>query len=136
MHEWALADAVITTAVEESKKAKLKKVKRINIKLGELQQIEIAIFKFALKEIMNSQSPVIKSASIKIEKEPAVLKCNICAHNWDFRSAIKQLNEDKVESIHFIPEVAHVYIRCPKCNSPDFEILEGRGVSITSIEGV
>jgi len=44
-------------------------------------------------------------------------------------------NEDESEAIHFIPEVAFVHARCPKCGSPDFEIMTGRGVSITLIKG-
>ena len=47
----------------------------------------------------------------------------------------KKLNEDESEAIHFIPEVAFVHTRCPKCGSPDFEIQKGRGVSITQIKG-
>jgi hydrogenase nickel incorporation protein HypA/HybF len=47
----------------------------------------------------------------------------------------KKLNEDESEAIHFLPEVAFVHTRCPKCKSPDFEITKGRGVTITSIKG-
>lgn len=39
------------------------------------------------------------------------------------------------EAIHFVPELAHSYLRCPRCQSPDFDILEGRGVTIGRIEG-
>jgi len=48
----------------------------------------------------------------------------------------KELNEDASEAIHFIPEIAHTYIKCPKCRSPDFEVLQGRGVWLESIKGV
>ncbi len=41
-----------------------------------------------------------------------------------------------MESIHFIPEVAHTYIKCPKCGSPDFEIIKGRGIWLEKIKGV
>ena len=37
--------------------------------------------------------------------------------------------------IHFVPELAHAYLRCPDCSSADFEVLGGRGVSIDAIEG-
>jgi hydrogenase nickel incorporation protein HypA/HybF len=47
----------------------------------------------------------------------------------------KKLSEDDSESIHFIPEIAFAHFRCPKCGSPDFEIVTGRGVSILSIKG-
>ena len=73
---------------------------------------------------------------IRIETEKAVLKCRVCGYQWNFSDSTKRLNEDKAELIHFIPEVAHVYLRCPKCKSPDFEITKGRGVWISSIKGL
>ena len=52
MHEWALAESILTAAVEEAEKQKLKRITEIKIALGELQQIEQDIFEFALNEIM------------------------------------------------------------------------------------
>ncbi|MBL7075500.1 hydrogenase maturation nickel metallochaperone HypA, partial [candidate division KSB1 bacterium] len=46
MHEWALAEAVISTALEVSKKEKLKKITKIKLMMGELQQIDREIFEF------------------------------------------------------------------------------------------
>jgi hydrogenase nickel incorporation protein HypA/HybF len=40
----------------------------------------------------------------------------------------------EAEAVHFIPELAHAFLQCPSCGSPDFEMLAGRGVSIGSIE--
>ncbi|MCK4571832.1 hydrogenase maturation nickel metallochaperone HypA, partial [candidate division WOR-3 bacterium] len=55
MHEWALAEAVISTAIKVAEEEKFKEITEIKIKLGELQQIEIEIFEFALKEIIQPQ---------------------------------------------------------------------------------
>jgi len=134
MHEWSLAQAVIYTAIEYQKKGKLKEVTELEVKIGELQQIDIEIFKFALKEIV--QFKKMMGTRIRIETEKAVLKCRVCGYQWNFSDSTKRLNEDKAELIHFIPEVAHVYLRCPKCKSPDFEITKGRGVWISSIKGL
>jgi hydrogenase nickel incorporation protein HypA/HybF len=38
------------------------------------------------------------------------------------------------EAVHFLPEAAHAYLRCPRCGSVDFDVAAGRGVSIVSIE--
>ena len=46
------------------------------------------------------------------------------------------MDDDESEAIHFVPEVAHVYISCTKCDSPDFQVLEGRGVILESIKGM
>jgi len=134
MHEWSLAQAVVYTAIEYQKREKLKKVTELEVKLGELQQIDVEIFKFALKEIF--QLKKMGQIKIRIETEKAVLRCRVCGHQWNYSSWAKRLKEDEAEFIHFIPEVAHVYLRCPKCKSPDFEITKGRGVWVGSIKGL
>jgi hydrogenase nickel incorporation protein HypA/HybF len=135
MHEWALAESILTAAVEESKKEKIKKITEIKIALGELQQIEKDIFKFALDQIIKEQGGILRKVKIIIKTEKSTLKCKNCEHAWSFSDMKKKLSEDEGEAIHFIPEVAFVHARCSKCGSPDFEITAGRGVSITQIKG-
>jgi len=135
MHEWALAESVLVAALEAAEKEKLKTITEIKIGIGELQQIEQDIFEFALGEIKKSQGGKLKNVKIKIITEESTLRCKSCEHTWSFSDMKKKLNEDESESIHFIPEVAFVHARCPKCGSPDFEITTGRGVSITQIKG-
>ena len=135
MHEWALAESILSTTLEEAEKEKLKSIDEIKIGIGELQQIERDIFEFALGEIIKSKENKLKNVKISIETEKSTLKCKSCDHTWKFSDKKKKLNEDESEAIHFIPEVAFVHTRCPKCGSPDFEITTGRGVSIISIKG-
>ncbi|UCF12146.1 MAG: hydrogenase nickel incorporation protein HypA [Thermoplasmatales archaeon] len=135
MHEWALAESILSTTLEEAEKEKLKTIDEIKIGIGELQQIERDIFEFALEEIIKSKDNKLKNVKISIETEKSTLKCKSCEHTWKFSDMKKKLNEDESEAIHFIPEVAFVHTRCPKCGSPDFEITTGRGVSIISIKG-
>ena len=135
MHEWALAESILTAAIEEAEKEKLKKITEIKISIGELQQIEKDIFEFALSQLLKDENKKLKNTKIKIEIEKSTLKCKNCGKTWSFNDMKKKLNKDESESIHFIPEVALVYTRCPRCKSPDFEILTGRGVAISSIKG-
>jgi hydrogenase nickel incorporation protein HypA/HybF len=135
MHEWALAESIILTAIKESKKNKLKNIDEINIKIGELQQIERDIFNFALNEVLKDYNNKFKNVKINIEITESKLKCNICGNIWNFRDISNNLNSDESEAIHFIPEVSFVHSRCTKCKSPDFKIISGRGISISSIKG-
>lgn len=135
MHEWALAEAVISAAIEVAEKEKFREITGIKIKLGELQQIETETFEFALKEIIQFQKALLQKAKIEIERERAILKCRVCGEEWAFKDTVKKLSAEEFESIHFVPEVVHVYVRCPKCKSPDFEIVKGRGVWIDAVEG-
>jgi len=135
MHEWALAEAVIFSVLKAAREGEIKEITGIRVKVGELQQMDVEVFEFALREVSQPQRPLLKEAEIEIEMEEAVLRCNVCGHEWLFGDAVKGLSEEQSESIHFIPEVAHVYLRCPECDSPDFEFMKGRGVWIESIEG-
>ena len=131
MHEWALAEAVITAAQQIAEKEKLREIREVNIKVGLLQQVEEDILHFALSQLKPAN---FKNAKFHISKAKTTLRCRVCGHTWLFRK--NKLDENTAEAIHFVPEVAHSYIKCPKCGSPDFEISEGRGIWLENIKGV
>lgn len=136
MHEWALAEAVIYAVNEEAAREKLKKIILVKVKVGELQQIDLDIFKFAMESVLPLSDLPLDMGKIAIETDESTLRCQVCRHMWNFREDADKLPEVESEAIHFIPEIAHIYIRCPRCGSPDFAIAEeGRGVRIDYIEG-
>jgi len=135
MHEWALAESVVATAIQVAEKEQIKKITKIIIRLGELQQINDEIFRFAVKEVVGINKGLFDDVEIEIETERTELTCQRCAHTWKFSDMKSGLNEDESEAIHFIPEVAFVHTRCPNCNSPDFKINKGRGVTLARITG-
>jgi len=130
MHEWALAEAVISSATEIAEKEGLEEVGEVILEIGELQQIEHDIFESALLQL---RTPKLRKAKFTIRKAKAKLKCRSCENQWAFNST--KLDEEGKEAVHFLPEVAHTYIRCPKCGSPDFGVTEGRGILIRTIRG-
>ncbi|MCK5628609.1 hydrogenase nickel incorporation protein HypA [Candidatus Bathyarchaeota archaeon] len=130
MHEWALAEAVVAAARQIAKKEGLKEVKEVVIKVGELQQVELEIFKFALSKL---EAQGFEGTEFNISLAKTELQCRVCEHKWLFDKT--NLAEDTVEAIHFVPEVIHSYVRCAKCGSPDFKLLKGRGVWIERLRG-
>ena len=98
--------------------------------MGDLQQIETDILEFALSQMKPDK---LKEAKFTIESVPAKMKCRACGHIWAFDE--KKLDKESREAVHFVPEIAHTFIKCPKCGSPDFEIVEGRGVWLESVGG-
>jgi len=126
MHEWALAEAVLESVREH---AAGRAVLRVVLRFGELQQIDREIFLFALRELGEGTPADL----FEIETEPAELACNACGTLWSLDEA-SGLSVAQKEAIHFLPEAAKVYIRCPGCGSPDFRIEKGRGVTIDTIE--
>lgn len=130
MHEWAIAEAIISAVSERAKRENLREVSTVVIVVGELQQVDREILKFAIEQLKPSH---LAGTKFVIRRAKAKFRCRACGNKWMFRGA--DLPEDVKETIHFIPEVTHAYIRCPVCGSPDFEISGGRGVWIASIRG-
>ncbi len=131
MHEWALAEAIISSVSQIAEKEGLKEVREVEIKVGELQQVEVDILEFALSELKVDK---LKNAKFSIKTVRAELQCRVCGQRWSFSR--NKLDNESAEAIHFVPETVHAYIKCPRCGSPDFEILHGRGVWLESIKGV
>ena len=132
MHEWSLAEAVIHTASKIVEREGLKEVKEVVVRVGELQQIELEILEFALTQLKRGTR--FEDAKFVLETMRAEFECRVCGHRWYFDR--EELDERVQEDIHFVPEVAHAYIRCPRCGSPDFKVLRGRGVWIERIRGL
>ncbi len=135
MHEWSLAEAVIETAIDFARKNGLTKITEIKIRMGELQQIEEDIFRYALDEILKMKGDITKETKVQIEEEKVLFKCRVCGHEWSGKEVFEKIDGDDREAIHFLPEVAHTYIECPKCKSRDFEVIKGRGLFVDSITG-
>jgi hydrogenase nickel incorporation protein HypA/HybF len=131
MHEWALAEGVIATAQKFAEENKLTKVTEVVIMVGELQQVEHDILEFAFEQI---KTKLFDEAKFVLKTQPAKFKCRVCSNEWSFEA--QGLSEDISEAIHFVPEMAHVYIKCTECESPDFEVSEGRGVWLATIKGI
>jgi hydrogenase nickel incorporation protein HypA/HybF len=131
MHEWALAEAILASARQVAEQNHLKTVTEVTIRVGELQQVEPPILKFALSQMKEG---IFKEAKFSVRRAKSKLKCRVCGTAWKFDR--KKLDGATSEAIHFIPEAAHSFIKCPKCSSPDFEIASGRGVWLEDIKGV
>jgi hydrogenase nickel incorporation protein HypA/HybF len=130
MHEWALAEAIIASATEIADKENLREVTEVNVKIGELQQVEREILQFAFSQLKPDK---FKNTRFRITKAKTTLKCRNCGNTWLFTK--QKLDDATAEAIHFVPEVAHTYIKCPECGSPDFEITQGRGIWLQNIKG-
>jgi len=130
MHEWALAEAVLTSAKEIAEKEKMKEVLEVTIRVGELQQVEPPILRFALAEM---KTPLFKCAKFRILKAKTTLRCRVCGTEW--KVDLNKMDKETAEAIHFVPEVAHSYIKCMKCGSPDFEIASGHGIWLENVKG-
>ncbi|MEM2250695.1 MAG: hydrogenase nickel incorporation protein HypA [Candidatus Hadarchaeales archaeon] len=126
MHEWAIAEGIVATVLKSSGG---KKVKKVKLQVGELQQIDLEILEFAVKEISKIEQGK-EIAEIDVEIERTEFECHECHKRW--RLHLSRSNTEIAELVHFLPESSKIHLRCPHCGSSDFEISGGRGVCIES----
>jgi len=120
---------VISSLLAVAKEKGAKEVAEAKIKLGKMQQIDIDILNLAFREL--TRGTLLEKTKIKVEPEETRFRCRACGHEWNFEAPGRSEEE---EAIHFVPELAHSFLRCPRCRSPDFEIMGGRGVWVEYIK--
>ena len=130
MHEWALADAVIEATSGALGGRDPACLRGVTVLLGELQAIDREIFTFALETLL--QERPFRTAAYTLQTEPALFHCGSCGREWTLADSAG-LEGDAREAIHFLPETAHAFVRCPPCGSPDYRVQAGRGVRIESL---
>jgi len=131
VHELALAEGVVATAL---KSAAGRRVRRIVVKVGQLQQVDPEVFRDCVEQVVPADEPALAGVVIDLEAEPAQLRCRACGHAFGLGDLPEPLGAEELEAIHFVPELAHSYVACPACGSPDFEVTAGRGIWIGHIE--
>jgi hydrogenase nickel incorporation protein HypA/HybF len=128
MHEWALAEATVETVRSF---AAGRRVVSVQLAFGELQQVDRDIFVAAVAECTAGTG--IDASVFRVEEEPARFACRACGLAWALAD-VAGLTENEREAVHLLPEAAHAYLRCPGCGSTDFDVVAGRGVTVTAIE--
>jgi hydrogenase nickel incorporation protein HypA/HybF len=131
MHEWALADAVVSTVLGALEGRDPRSLRRARVVLGELQAVDREVFLFGLRALLEPHG--ISADSFVLETQPAEFLCGHCGRRWGLAED-PGLSEEQKEAIHFLPEAAHAFSRCPACGSADFRVEKGRGVAIDLIE--
>ena len=84
MHEWALAESIIATIAGEVEDKGLRKVLHVDVRIGELQQIDLGVFTFLLESILKTYDIPVDMSRIVVSKEKSVLKCRVCSTEWGF----------------------------------------------------
>jgi len=131
MHEWALAEAVVATVEKIRRENGDRPVLEVRLRFGELQNVGLEAFREGLAAALAGlpYGPQV----FRFLDEPAAFRCRACGREWPL-AQFPGIGEQEREAIHFLPESAHAYLRCPGCGGPDFELSAGRGVSIEAVE--
>ena len=113
MHEIKIAEDLRKIILDVSFRNDLKKVTKVNLQFGALVQIVPDIFRFAFEE--SSRNLIYEGAIMHLEILPVKVKCEKCHHEFSIERNGRYA--------------------CLNCNSNNIEIIQGKEILITSIEG-
>lgn len=135
MHELALADSVVKAALQAADRSGMERIERVIVKVGELQAIERDLFEYSLVNVVPLQDQRLQGVEFDVIEEKVRFRCRSCGHEYGRDDVDIDADGDEGEAVHFIPELSHAFARCPECRSPDFDITQGRGITLERIEG-
>jgi hydrogenase nickel incorporation protein HypA/HybF len=108
MHEFAIASAIVATAVRH---ADGRPVAVVTVRCGRLRQVVPASLAFAFGVL--SRETLCDGAVLEQEVVPARLRCDACARDWEIELPI---------------------FRCPTCGTAAVEVVAGEELEVESIE--
>ena len=111
MHELSLVESLIETLVAESHKQHFRRVRTVELEVGELSCVEPEALEFAF--LACSKGTLAEGASLRITRKKGRAYCELCALESDIETA---------------------YDPCPACGAVGLEIRTGRALEIVSLE--
>ncbi len=112
MHEVAIVEDMFRIIMEVAEKEQLSRIDRVHFRVGKMMQVVPELFRFAFDSA--KEDTIAKDAELEIEYVPVKMQCRHCAHE-------------------FMVEDQSFY--CPKCESSDLDLIQGKELLIQSIEG-
>ncbi len=146
MHEWSLAQGLVASLHSFAEREGLRRITLVEVSVGELMELDVPVFRDAF-ETLTRGGPA-DSAELRIVEEPARFRCRRCGAEWTFAEVEEQIHRGVPEDLmvrepggelesplHIFPDLVPAFVRCPRCGGRDFEVLAGRDMRVSRLEG-
>lgn len=112
MHELSIAYSVVETVENAALEAGASKVSLVRLKIGRLSGVVIDSLRFSFE--IAAENTLLAGATLEIEDVLIKVRCEPCQHDFTLKDT-------------------HIF-RCPQCDEPTPNIIEGRELDIVSVE--
>lgn len=111
MHEMAIAQGILSIALDYGKKNSARHISKVALKIGEMSGVETEALEFSWQVI--AANTVAAGAELDIERVPVVGKCHKCGRE--------------------MPVVGYNFW-CPHCENGVLKLISGREMQVAYIE--
>ncbi|MBU1718117.1 MAG: hydrogenase maturation nickel metallochaperone HypA [Bacteroidetes bacterium] len=101
---------ILSIVEENAKKLNATIVHEIEMDIGELSGVDYDALEFAMQHTQKSE--LLENAKLVINRIPAKARCKSCNHEFD---------------------ISDLYTACPKCNTFDHDIIQGKELKVKAI---
>ena len=112
MHELSIAQGLMKILLEEAEKHHLTRITHVRVRVGKMANLVPDALLFAFDSV--TEGSIAHGAKLEIEVVPAMASCGNCGITFDV--------EDMV-------------LFCPQCDTIASELLSGKELEITELEG-
>jgi hydrogenase nickel incorporation protein HypA/HybF len=112
MHELSIAYSLIETAESAARDAGAQRVTLVHLRLGALSGVVEDALRFGFE--VAAQDTLLDGARLEIERLPVMIRCPQCKQDVE------------------LPSIQR--FRCPVCDAPAENVVQGRELELTSIE--
>jgi len=112
MHELSIIEDIFKTLLQVAKDNKLTKISTVKLKIGKMRQVIPETLSAAFDSV--SKKTIVENATLDVKYIPIKAHCNDCSQ------------DSLVKDLHFF---------CPKCNSTNINIIEGKEIILDSVDG-
>jgi len=127
MHEFALANELLSLVVESARQHQLSRINSVRIGLGPIAAINQSIFQELFEEL--SEQSGLGRVRVDFRKLPLRLKCAFCGETSEISVPARGFRD-----IYHNPLGAPVPSRCPRCGSSEISFPEATAVVLEEIE--
>jgi hydrogenase nickel incorporation protein HypA/HybF len=113
MHEFSLAEELLKLAREEARKAGIKKLEKVVVRIGALSGISAEALEFAFS-FLREEDELSRQAELVVEHVPGRGRCRTCGKEVDLE---------------------RIFLYCPECETPTVEITQGSDFHLVRLEG-
>jgi hydrogenase nickel insertion protein HypA len=120
MHEFSIANQAADEIITNARNKKAKKIRSVEILIGELNLLGEEQLIFWIKKMLNSKGEIASDVRIDLKPVRAVIKCNHCGYEG---------NLEVKDQDHHSPK-----FYCPSCNQGDISIKRGKELVLNKIQ--
>ncbi len=120
MHEFSLALSMVEYLEKVAKDHGLEKVLEVHVRLGGLTHVNPEQLAFAFK--LAAEGTLLEGAKLRIRRRSIKGKCLRCGKTFIIRRGQKPIFQEE--------------IKCPRCGSEEFTLVDDRELVVERIKGV